>query len=191
MNLMFLRHGESTDNVRKLLSDKEIYWSILTEKGKKEVIDSINNLQQDIDVMYVSPLPRTIETAHYVYEKYPYIKIVIENRIREIDYGKYSHSKNNKELDEVRNKQINGDYLVRFGEFGENKLEIEKRLSSFLNDISKENYKNVLIVSHGSVISHMKRLLNIKTNHIKKGQIEIFNDVNFNINNKYVQKNIE
>ena len=191
MNLIFLRHGESTDNVRKLLSDKEIYWSILTEKGKKEVIDSINNLQKDIDVMYVSPLPRTIETAHYVYEKYPYIKVVMENRIREIDYGKYSGSKNNKELDEVRNKQINGDYLVRFGEFGENKFEIEKRLSSFLNDLSKENYKNVLIVSHGSVISHMKRLLNIKTNHIKKGQIEIFNDVNFNINNKYVQKNVE
>ena len=73
MNLIFLRHGESTDNVKELLSDKEIYWSILTKEGKKQVIDSVNNLQKDIDVMYVSPLPRTIETAHYVYEKYPYI----------------------------------------------------------------------------------------------------------------------
>ena len=186
MNLIFLRHGESTDNVKELLSDKEIYWSILTKEGKKQVIDSVNNLQKDIDVMYVSPLPRTIETAHYVYEKYPYIKVVIENRIREINYGKYSGSKNNKELDEVRNKQINGDYLVRFGEFGENKLEIEKRLSSFLADLSKENYKNVLIVSHGSVISHMKRLLNIKTSHIKKGQFEIFENIDLKV---YIKKN--
>ena len=69
MNLIFLRHGEATDNVKELLSDKEIYWSILTKEGKKQVIDSVNSLQKDIDVMYVSPLPRTIETAHYVYEK--------------------------------------------------------------------------------------------------------------------------
>ncbi len=186
MNLIFLRHGEATDNVKELLSDKEIYWSTLTEVGKKEVIDSVNNLQKDIDVMYVSPLPRTVETAHYVYEKYPYIKVVIENKIREIDYGKYSHSKNNEELDEVRNKQINGDYLVRFGEYGENKLEIEERLSSFLNDILKEKYKNVLIVSHGSVISHMKRILNIKTNHIKNGQIEIFENVDLKV---YINRN--
>ena len=42
MNLIFLRHGESTDNVKELLSDKEIYWSILTKEGKKQVIDSVN-----------------------------------------------------------------------------------------------------------------------------------------------------
>ena len=35
MNLIFLRHGEATDNVKQLLSDKEIYWSTLTEQGKK------------------------------------------------------------------------------------------------------------------------------------------------------------
>lgn len=186
MNLIFLRHGEATDNVKKLLSDKEIYWSTLTDQGKKMVIDSIKLLPSNIDIAYVSPLPRTIQTAYYVYNKYPSINFIIEERIREIKYGKYSHFQNNKELDEVRNKQINGDYLVRFGEFGENKLEIEKRLSSFLADLSKENYKNVLIVSHGSVISYMKRLLNIKTNHIKKGQFEIFENVDLKV---YVKKN--
>ena len=179
MNLIFLRHGEATDNVKELISDKEIYWSILTENGKKTVSDSIELLPSNIDIMYVSPLPRTIETAHYVYEKYPSIKVVMEDRIREIQYGKYSHCMNNRELDETRKKQIAGDYLVRFGEYGENKLEIEKRLSNFLIDISNTNFKNVLIVSHGSVISYMKRLLDIKSSHIQKGKVEIFNDVKF------------
>jgi collagenase-like PrtC family protease len=72
-----------------------------------------------------------------------------------------------------------GDYYVRFGDTGENKLDIETRLSNFLIDVSKTNYNNVLIVSHGSVISYMKRLLNIKSSHIQKGKVEIFNDVNF------------
>ena len=179
MNLIFMRHGEATDNVKELISDKEIYWSVLTEEGIKTVKESISLLPKEIDIMYVSPLPRTIETAHYVYEKYSFINTVIDDRIREIKYGKYSHCKNNEELDETRKKQIAGDYMVRFGDYGENKLEIEKRLSNFLIDVSNTSYKNILIVSHGSVISYMKRLLNLKSPHIQKGKIEIFNDVNF------------
>ena len=193
MNLIFLRHGEATDNVKKLLSDKEIYWSTLTEQGKKMVIDSIKLLPSNIDIAYVSPLPRTIQTAYYVYNKYPSINFIIEERIREIKYGKYSHFQNNKELDEVRNKQINGDYLVRFGDYGENKLDIEKRLSSFLLDISKTKNNNILIVSHGSIISIMKRLLDIKTSHIQKGKVEIFNDIDFKplVRYMHILENIE
>jgi len=179
MNLIFLRHGEATDNVKGLISDKEIYWSILTEKGIKTVKESIDFLPKKIDIMYVSPLPRTIETAHYIFERYSSINVVIDDRIREIQYGKYSHCKNNEELDEIRKKQIAGDYMVRFGDYGENKLDIEMRLSNFLIDISNTNFKNVLIVSHGSVISYMKRLLDIKSSHIQKGKVEIFNDVRF------------
>lgn len=179
MNLIFMRHGEATDNVKELISDKEIYWSILTEKGIQTVKESICLLPKEIDMMYVSPLPRTIETAHYVYEKYSPVSVEIDDRIREIKYGKYSHCKNNDDLDEVRKKQIAGDYMIRFGDYGENKLEIEKRLSSFLIDVSNTNFKNVLIISHGSVISYMKRLLNVKSSHIQKGKVEIFNDVSF------------
>ena len=60
MNLIFMRHGEATDNVKELISDKEIYWSVLTDEGIKTVIETINILPDNIDVMYVSPFPRTI-----------------------------------------------------------------------------------------------------------------------------------
>ena len=188
MNIIFLRHGEATDNVNELISDKEIYWSILTEKGKQTVKDSIKQLPTSIDKMYVSPLPRTIETAHYVYEKYPNIDVTIENRIREIYYGKYSHQKNNEDLDNTRIKQIAGDYFVRFGEYGENKLEIETRLCEFLSEIYNSKEKNILIVSHGSVISYIKRILDVKSSHIKTGQIEIFNDIEFDNLFKHIER---
>ena len=35
MNIIFMRHGEATDNVLELISDKEIYWSTLTDNGIK------------------------------------------------------------------------------------------------------------------------------------------------------------
>ena len=59
---------------------------------------------------------------------------------------------------------------------------------SFLN---KNN--NILIVSHGSIISTMKRLLDIKTSHIQKGKVEIFNDIDFEplVRYMHILENIE
>lgn len=181
MNLIFMRHGEATDNVKGLISDKEIYWSVLTEEGIKTVKETINLLPANINTMYVSPFPRTVQTANYVFEKYPNINVQIDNRIREIFYGKYSHTKNNSELDEIRRKQIAGDYFTRFGDFGENKYDIEKRLTEFLLDVYNNNNEDdtILIVSHGSITSYMKRILNVKSEHLEKGKIDIFNNVDF------------
>lgn len=182
MNLIFMRHGEATDNVKGLISDKEIYWSVLTDEGIKNVVETVDLLPNNIDAMYVSPFPRTIQTAYYVFKKCPHVNVYIDNRIREIFYGKYSHQKNNSELDEIRKKQIAGDYFIRFGEYGDNKFDIEDRLTNFLLDVYNNNAKDntVLIVSHGSIISYMKRILNVKSGHLKKGKIDVFNDVDFN-----------
>lgn len=190
MNIIFMRHGEATNNVKELISDKEIYWSVLTEKGKKSVLESINKLPSVINRIYVSPFPRTIQTAHYVYNKYSKTEVIIENRIREINNGKYSGGQNNEELDSVRHKQNEGDYFVRFGEYGENKFEIEIRLCSFLNDVYYNNLESdtVMIISHGSIISYMKRILNLKTLHTKVGQIEEFYNVDFSFLFKYINE---
>lgn len=189
MNIIFMRHGEATDNVKELISDREIYWSVLTKKGKETVLDSIKFLPKTIDKIYVSPFPRTIETAHFVYEKHPEAEVIIEQKLHEINNGKYSHQRNNEDLDNTRLKQIAGDYFVRFGEYGENKYDIETRLCEFLKDVYKNNFKDntVMIVSHGSVTSYMKRILNIKTPHIKAGKIEEFDNVDFNPLFKYIK----
>lgn len=181
MNIIFMRHGEATDNVKKLISDKEVYWSTLTRKGKETVAESIKQLPKSIDKIYVSPLPRTIETAHLVLKKYSGVEVIIDNRLHEITYGKYSGKMNSKELDEIRLKQIEGDYFTRFGEYGENKYDIELRLCEFLNHVYTNNFKTntIMIISHGSIISYMKRILNIKNPHIKMGMVEEYSDVDF------------
>ena len=94
----------------------------------------------------------------------------------------YSDRLMNAKLDETRKKQIAGDYFIRFGEYGDNKFDIENRLTNFLLDVYNNNEKNntVLIVSHGSIISYMKRILNVKSEHLKKGKIDIFDDIDFN-----------
>ena len=77
MNIIFMRHGEATDNVKKIISDKEIYWSTLTKEGKETVLESIKDLPEKIDKIYTSPLPRTLETTHFVFEEYKLMAITL------------------------------------------------------------------------------------------------------------------
>lgn len=190
MNVIFLRHGQATDNVKGLISDKEIYWSILTEDGISTVKKSIENLSTNIDKIYVSPLPRTIETASYLNKQYPKTEVIIDDRIREIYHGKYTHNKNNEDLDNTRIKQISGDYFIRLGEYGENNYDIESRLCFFLKDVYENNFKEntIMIVSHGSITSYMKRILKIKSPHIQTGKLEIFNNVSFKYLFEHIRK---
>ena len=65
-----MRHGEATNNLHEIISDKEIYFSTLTENGINEIKKSLKSLPEKIDKIYVSPLPRTLQTASIVREKY-------------------------------------------------------------------------------------------------------------------------
>lgn len=110
MNLIFMRHGEAMDNTREILSSQEIQCSILTENGRKQVIESVKLLPK-IDKIYASPLIRTLQTAKEVADNQN-LNIEIDNRIREINWGKFNGKENSTELDEVREKQVSGDFLL-------------------------------------------------------------------------------
>ena len=181
MNVIFMRHGEATDNVKGIISDKEIYWSVLTSEGERVAVETAKGLPKGIKRMYVSPFPRTIQTASFVFAEQPNVDVLIDNRIREIFHGKYSGGKNNEDLDRTRERQVAGDFFVRFGDYGENKYDIEKRLCLFLKDVCEQNKQDdtILVVSHGSVTSFMKRILHLVSPHIKTGKAEIFENVDF------------
>lgn len=180
MKIIFMRHGEATDNVKELISDKIEYNSVLTENGIKTAKESVEGLNGNIDIMYVSPFPRTQQTASYVSEKYPDVPKITEDRIGEIFYGDYSHKKNDDVTDRIRRRQVEGEYFLRFGGYGECRYDIEHRLTEFLCDVFDKNEidSTVLIVSHGTITSYMKRILKVpKTEHIMPGKVEEFDNV--------------
>ncbi len=183
-----MRHGEATDNVRGIISDKEEYGSHLTRLGIAQVVESASKLPQDIVRIYVSPLPRTIETSHYVQNKLTNAELLIDNRIREIGYGKYSGQQNNAEIDHIREQQKSGDYFVRFGDYGENKYEIELRLTKFLIDAGDHNFgTTIIVISHGSIISYMKRILQLKSPHINMGEFERFDNIDCELASRHLK----
>jgi len=51
------------------------------------------------------------------------------------------------------------------------------KLTADIYNNEKDN--TVLVVSHGSVIAYMKRIINVESGHLKKGKIDVLNDVDF------------
>lgn len=102
MKLILIRHGEAIDNVRGVLSCKEAQCSLLTTHGQEEAKAVAQTLQSTaIDALYTSPLIRTLQTAKAI-AGVQQLEPVVDNRLREIDWGKYNGQPNNTELDAVR-----------------------------------------------------------------------------------------
>lgn len=168
MKIIVVRHGESEANSRSLLSSKVSDPYGLTEVGKEQVNVSAKNITEQISSTYVSPLLRTQQTADILAQYISLGNRTTSEAIKEIDYGKFSGKKNNPELDKVRDRQVKGDYQIRFGDTGENKYEIEKRIVTFLVDqvSSSMGHDTILVVSHGSVSGWIERIIIA----IKKGE---------------------
>ena len=181
MKLILMRHGEAIDNVEQVFSSDNLSCSLLTKHGARQVRQAAKKLGK-IDKVYYSPIFRTVQTANLIRGYLPNIEFVSEARISEIDYGNYNQKKNDSTLDDVRRRQKDGDFFIRFGKYGENKFEIYSRLLSFLEDLENENFanNNILIISHGSIISFLMRILNIKSSHLNKGDFVCIDNVDFN-----------
>lgn len=149
-NTYFLmRHGESDNNVANLVCygiDDDCH---LTEKGKQQVEEAAEQLaSKGIDVLYVSPVPRTRESAEILRKKLglPQEKLLVDDRLREVDTGVF----NLRPVKEYR--AFFSSTLEKFSkrpDGGENLEEMKNRLAEFLYEIdAKHKNEKILIVTH-------------------------------------------
>ena len=85
--IIFMRHGQAYNNVKKLLVGRNLE-SHLTELGRKQVKNTSQILTTiDIHKIYSSPVIRTVETAEIVSNiiNVPFEK---DERLFEIELGK-------------------------------------------------------------------------------------------------------
>lgn len=146
-----MRHGESENNVKNIISSKATDQISLTEKGKKDVLETGKKLKsKKIDLVFSSPFLRTKDTAYKVAEilGVPSERIFIDERLSEINTGEFHGGP----ISEYHN--FFASFSERFTKSpaqGENFNEIRKRVGDFLHDLEKSHVnKNILIVTHES-----------------------------------------
>ena len=194
IKIIFVRHGESTENVANEIG--EAYDSnniILTKKGEEQAKKTGKYLFETFgkfDCVISSPIIRCVQTSNLIMKQIDYdtSKIIIDDLIMEI--GAHSHPFDGlsekeretiqksdekyiqimKNINDTTNpyekynlriklrEHIDKDYIIK-----PNLYEARDNLIVFMNklrNIIRENdYENILIVSHGGILSLAQKIM--------------------------------
>ena len=173
MKIKFVRHGETDLNspIRRMQGVSNYD---LNNKGIKQAQKLREELKKEqFDLIISSPLIRALHTANIINEDRN-IPLIIDNRIKERNYGKLEGECFNTEY-----CNLNYDFTSVGGETIDN---YKTWLKDFINDVQiKYNDKKVLVVCHNGVISVLSCILegepndgNFENRGIKNGQIKEF-----------------
>ena len=148
MNLYVVRHGQTDYNLNHIVQ------GITNTKLNENGINQANNLKKeidklDIDLMIVSPLERTKETASII-TKERNIETIYDDRIIERNAGLLEEKSDiYYDREKAWNYILNSD----LGYENEKIQDLLLRTKLFLDDIKiKYKDKNILIVSHAATI---------------------------------------
>lgn len=147
--LILVRHGESE------LNTENIFFGhlnpSLTSKGKHDLCELKSKLS-NYDIVYCSPLKRTIETATLLnHQNSP---IIFDDRLKEINFGifeglTYNEICQSYPLESKKWISLKSEYKFINGE---SLLDLSKRVQSFVEEI-KNTDKTYLIITHSGVIN--------------------------------------
>jgi len=147
-----MRHGESTKNTLKVVTDDPDAPYPLTEKGTVDAEAAAGDLH-NIDVIISSPVLRARETAKIAAAKLgiPEDQIILDERIRETAHGVYE----GKLLGEYKAAYPAGlEKFVAKPENGESWNDLRQRAGEFMHALEKEYQgKRILIVGHGDPLA--------------------------------------
>lgn len=163
MKIYVIRHGETNANKEGVLQGSSD-WPLNEDGIKLAKLTGQNMKDIKFDICYSSPLIRAKDTAKYVIEESGNnTEIIFDDRLKEINGGIYEGKK-------FRSKpsEIPGHIALMFkynpflcGKFknGESMLAVCKRTQNFLKELSKKNYENVLVSTHGCAMRAMLNML--------------------------------
>ncbi len=145
-----MRHGQTKNNTKNLVSTKIEKGSHLTDLGKENTKISAESLKdKNIDFIISSPFTRTLETSKIITEVLGMSedKILTDARLGEMQVLSYE-GKNWDEYHKDFPKTVENFDKKKEGD--ESYRDVQKRVMNFLFEI-EEKYKdkNILIVTHG------------------------------------------
>lgn len=190
MKIYLIRHGESLANLGLVSADFSMdNQNSLSQKGENQIqaiIPAFRNC--NIVRIFSSPMKRAVKSSEILQSglvNKP--KIMIDDRLKEIDYGIFTDDRDNPEMQNIAKKQIDGDQEIRFGG-GENMREILGRFLDFLVDTYKKNQNGeIVIFSHGRLISIVsKKIEELCQNNIKKSKIDNASIIEVELNNNEI-----
>lgn len=162
MNIYITRHGESVSNADGYIA---YLFTGLSEKGMKDAYNLGKRLKKEkikIDAIYCSSLFRTLQTLDQILKsgfEVDLKKIYITDLLTEINRYEYS-GRPSSEYYAVK-ESFNGDPNDYCPKDGESENDVRKRAEKFKKMIEKDNFENILVVTHGHFLGHFAKLYDL------------------------------
>ena len=169
-NILCIRHGRAFHNVlsdkigEKAFFLKESFDAPLVEEGILQAKELGENSKQlkNIDIVFVSPLTRTLQTAESIFKKNQIVRIVALDKMKEFPQGIdiCNKRRNRIELKEKFKRvdfsllDSDSDQMWREDRY-ENIEELKERIDEFKKFIMNENDNNIAIVSHNNFLKEL------------------------------------
>ncbi|HYF13066.1 MAG TPA: class I tRNA ligase family protein [Candidatus Paceibacterota bacterium] len=145
-----MRHGEAQSNVSHIFDASGRADNHLTERGRQGVLESILEFkkQNDIDMVVVSPILRTRETAKIVQNALdlPDSAVMVDERLRELQVGSFD-GKSVAEWEAQFHHQ--GVAFNEVPEGSETYTQVRKRVGDLIFELERRyTGKRILVVTH-------------------------------------------
>ncbi|WP_455206444.1 histidine phosphatase family protein [Kaarinaea lacus] len=168
MNIHVIRHGQTNYNVLGLCNDNPARDVYLTMAGIAQAEQAARNLRDiPIDLMFVSQLPRTRQTAR-ILNAYHGVRIIECEELNDIRTG-------------FDSKPV-ADYFAAMGhdrfnfvpKGGESLGQFKHRVNAFIDILLMEEYGNILIVAHEETM----RVFAARFNNLSNPEMELLSFAN-------------
>lgn len=150
LELILVRHGETDSNKRGSFCG----WTdaMLNEKGKKQAEEAAQRLLSIVpDVIYSSPLARTLQTAEIVNRNYNSLNIIINDNLKERNCGKWEDMTYTEVCSRYPEERVQWEKdLVNYCiDGGESSFQVYTRANEFIQTL-QDSHKSgkVMVVTH-------------------------------------------
>lgn len=159
----------------------------LLENFTQEAEKVIKNLPDQFDTIFTSPSSRCKELAKMLSGK----ELILDNRLMEMNFGDWEMKKWN-DIDQSILNAWMADFVNIKATNGESIVELNNRVSEFMEELSAKDYKRVAIVSHAGVIrSILVGITEMPLSNAFKLTFDYGSVSKININRENCYKNVE
>lgn len=148
MKLYLARHTQTNYNEQRLCNADPNVDVHLTPLGKQQAQNLADQLKEvDFEVIYISELPRTRETAEIINQCHQK-PIIVDSRINDNRTG-FEGKPVQDYLDELLKHENSYDAMLNDGE---SLNQAAARSHEFLDEIKRSAHQSILLVTHGFII---------------------------------------
>jgi broad specificity phosphatase PhoE len=155
MRIYVARHTQTNYNVETRLNSDPSVDVQLTELGIMQAQGLAQKLAQEkFEVIYISELPRTKQTAEYV-NKYRHSPTIVDKRLNDNATG-FEGRLTHEYLSAFHSSK--DGWHTKFHD-GESLADARNRAESFLNELKTKPYEAVLVITHNYIVESIYGIL--------------------------------